>query len=474
MSLLFCILLSCSFPLVSYASGAVQYGDHKIYVDDRFTEENAEYYMYWYTAGRENLYTCSYCDWNSDVLDSCVYSTDDNGIHTFVFPEGSYMTIHSWYGTYSYDERLYTVDKIVFDESNTTITFYDPTAGDSSTLLTPVEFYSNILDFFVSPSMDVDVFFKPSLNGPVDRSGVDSEGNEYLTQYLSMRVDNNSKFPIQYRMAIYELHDAESTDYTERPNTYDSSASHEQYSTRYDNDPVFVYYSNDWVYTDVPLAADSHNDLQNLYLKPTDLHYVAAGDSDSVTFSWSQINLHEGVNYRVIVTAVRNDYDHASMNYSDIFEEDVDSGVYQIDSSLSDKVYESFFVMLQYNDVKYDYSNSSNGILPYNGANGIDDAKRYQYSYDAVTDPRSGATDYKSVNLYDDSSSWLNQPFSHGSSSYLDTDSSNGKYNSLVAETSSVLKFFNAVFGFLPSEISSIYALGFWSLVILAIVRRIH
>ena len=141
-----CILLSCSFPLISYASGSVQDGDHKIYVDDRFTEENAEYYMYWYTRGREDLYTCSYCDWSSDVLDSCVYSSDTD-IHTFVFPEGSYMTIHSWNGTYSYDERLYTVDKIVFDESNTTITFYEPSTGGSSTTLTPVEFYSNILDF---------------------------------------------------------------------------------------------------------------------------------------------------------------------------------------------------------------------------------------------------------------------------------------------------------------------------------------
>lgn len=308
---------------------------------------------------------------------------------------------------------------------------------------------TNIPDFPLVPdysssgsgsALDVEVAFKPTLSGEVDRSFT-RDGVEYLSTNFSLHVNNKSKFPIQYTMDIRPV-----DSYT---------------------DFVFRYYENDWVYAPkLDSAGDFWNQVPQKQQKSTNCHYVSSGSLDSVVFNYNQVNLVEGIEYVVEVYAARNDYGCASELVVSSVEE-VYPELYQVQNTL---VYQSQFSMKQYSDVKYDPTNTSNGVLPYDFELG----QKYEHSYNAV-EKEDGVIDYTGKDVYSDKDSWYHKPIDDNShisvSSKKNTISSD--LNLLSNNFSSFFRFINKVFGYFPKNYQSIISLGLLSIVVLGIIKLV-
>lgn len=285
-----------------------------------------------------------------------------------------------------------------------------------------------------SSSLDVQVRFSPDLTDSLDRSFTDSEGNTYLRSDLSMRVNNFSNFPIQYTMVIT--------------------------SALVDVDNVFSYYSNDWVYSrSLDSYDDYYSDVAQKQQKSTFAHYVGSGQVDVVNFNFNQINLVQGGIYTVRVYAGRNDCGYASEFV--LSSDDLALEPHHINYSI---VYESTFSVLQYDDVKYDPSNSSNGILPYNY--GL--SEKYTHSYNAI-EKENGEIDYTAKDVYSDNDSWYNQPPVDNSLS--SSASSTSSFLNFTKSFKNFFAFINYMFNFLPKDAKTLFTIGFSGLTIIALVK---
>lgn len=328
---------------------------------------------------------------------------------------------------------------------------YEPFVFDDQTHFDVDKYYihleSNHPDFPVpnyfapSDSLNVKVVFTPELSGEVDRSMIGSDGLEYLSNSFTMTVYNNNDYAIQYSMEIV------------------SGIFAENY------DPFFRYYSNDWVYA---RSLDSHDDYyygnaqkQN---KATNCHYVLPGRTDTVTFNYSSIRLDENVPYMVVVYAGRNDFGYAS-EFVETTEENVDPFNYEVFYST---VYSSSFTMKQYSDVKYDPNTTYGGVLPYD----YDTANRYDNSYNAV-EKEDGSVDYVSKDIYSDQNSWYNKPIDSGTggSSSSGSSSSSKGFTNFAKSFSNFFGFLTYMFNFLPSQVKTIFTLGFTALVVICIIK---
>lgn len=294
--------------------------------------------------------------------------------------------------------------------------------------------------FAPSDSLNVKVVFTPELSGEVDRSMIGSDGLEYLSNSFTMTVYNNNDYPIQYMMDILPVDSA--TDF------------------------AFRYYENDWVYSQkLDSAGDYYNNIPQKQQKATLCHYVMSGRTDSVTFNYNQINLVEGYEYIVRVYAARNDYGYASeLAVSEV--EEVYTELYQIQYTL---IHQSQFNMKQYSDVKYDPTNSSNGVLPYD----FELEQKYEHSYNAV-EKEDGSVDYVSKDLYSDKDSWYHKPvgpvYDNTSSGSSSSSSSKG-FTNFAKSFSNFFGFITYMFNFLPSQVKTIFTLGFTAVVVICIIK---
>lgn len=318
---------------------------------------------------------------------------------------------------------------------------------------------------FIIPTNDglnVFVSFSPSLSGNVDRS-INSNGVQSMRSQLYMQVVNQSRFPIQYKMAIYKKHQQTSRDWdlTVGDNVF------------YDSDPIFVYYSDSWVYC---TNCDDENTFLNSDTvkenKASPWHYVAASSQDIVTFDFSQINLLEGEEYSVYVYAVRNDYGFSSEQIVYLASSDpAVAELKQIQGDNIETVYDSDFVMINYSDVTYDPNNSKNGVKPFNGRDGFAATQQYSYSRNA-RENQDGSIDYSSRNLYTNPNSWLSQQRSNALTNHS-TYSSGSVPASLNNHFNGFFAFVNSIFGHLPKDIQSIYIYGFTAIVVLGIILKV-
>ncbi len=291
-----------------------------------------------------------------------------------------------------------------------------------------------------SDVLNVDVVFNPGLSGTVDRSMTADDGSHYMLSNITMAVYNHNKFPIQYTMDIRPV-----DSYT---------------------DFVFRYYENDWVYAPkIDSAGDFWNQIPQKQQKATLCHYVLSGRTDVVNFNFNQINLVEGVEYVVEVYAARNDYGYASeLAVSSV--EEVYPELYQIQNTL---VYQSQFSMLQYSDVKYDPTNSSNGVLPYD----FDLGQKYEHSYNAV-EKDDGEIDYTGKDVYSDKDSWYHKPIDDNtqtSGSSSSSSSSSNEFSNFAKSFQNFFGFIRYMFNFFPSNIKTIFGVGFSAIVIIALVK---
>lgn len=324
--------------------------------------------------------------------------------------------------------------------------------------------YSNIdnfpffYDYEASQSaLNVNVVFNPELSGEVDRSVTLDDGSTALRDSITMVVYNHSRFDIQYKMDIYRKEDL-SEFATVAPGVY----------------PVFTYYEKDWVYGN---SLDNNADFWNKtekQNKATSQHLIWSGRSDIVSFNFSQLPLSEGVNYTVVVRATRNDYKFPSEIVADYLEEP-DPGRYQV--SQSEVVFRSDFSMKQYSDVKYDHSDNSNGVLPFQGK---DDKQQYENSYYAKEDD-SGNVDYEGKDVYNDPDSWYNDKFNHDinhDKSYpgLVGDkesggSSDGTFTSFASSFSNYFQFLAYIFNYFPVGIKNVFLIGFVGIMAVVLLK---
>lgn len=313
--------------------------------------------------------------------------------------------------------------------------------------------------------LDVSVFFRPSLSGEVDRMLTDSDGTKSMVSQMRMTVINNSSFPIQYKMYIVKKNQT-----TSRP--FDASGGKASHYQVYDDDPVFVYYSNEWVYSpNIDNSADWYNGIPQKQNKASEWHYLDNGGSVAVMFNYSQINLIENEEYICYVEAVSNDYGIASkMFVSQATSEAAYPEFKHIFSDNIQVVYKSEFSMLHYSDVKYDPSDSSNGVLPYSS---YADGQSYDFSYNAK-ETEDGDIDYESKNVYDDDNSWWNNSYNPNGSYYPSSSSSgSGSFNSLSSTISGFFSLVNTTLSYFPSSTLSVFTLGLTSIVIIGFIKAV-
>ena len=316
-------------------------------------------------------------------------------------------------------------------------------------------------------ALNVEVSFSPALVGEVDRS-LTNGTNSALMNQLVMSVQNNSRFAIQYEM------------YIEKTDKVNLRGSITDKNTYYDDDPVFMYYGNEWIYT---IPYDNQQELfsnevssQN---KPSLWHYVPANSPDIVIFDFDQINLEEGVNYTVVVKAIRCDFGQASDFFSSLTDDDrIYPELKMLDTEAIETVYSSSFSMLQYSDVHYNPNSSANGVLPYNGLSGLAQKDRYRMSRSAIQNS-DGSINYDDVNMYDDKNSWYNKQFEKnydvlGQYNNSGSGASSSEYNNLLVHVSGVYAFITSVLGFFPLQIVQVMNLALWATLFIIIIRRLH
>lgn len=320
---------------------------------------------------------------------------------------------------------------------------------------------SNLSEFGGS-FLSVDVRFRPGLSGSVDRMLDNGDGTKSMVSQMRMTVVNNSRFPIQYKMYIMKKN---------RSSSRGGNLGAQHVNEKYDDDPVFIYYSNEWVYSNnLNSSSDWWNERQiQKQNKSTEWHYISAGGSIAVLFNYSQINLVEKEEYTCIVEAVRNDYDCSSRIFvTHATSEAIYPEYKQIWSDESSIVFQSDFSMLHYSDVKYDPNDTSNGINPYGS---YADTLNYDWSYNAVQD-NQGNVDYNPKNLYKDKDSWYHTQY-NPNNSYVSSSSGSQSFNVLSGTISSYFGLVSQVLGYFPPSVLSIFTVGITTIVLLGIIKAV-
>ena len=320
---------------------------------------------------------------------------------------------------------------------------------------------SNLSEFGGS-SLSVDVRFRPGLSGSIDRSYRNEDGAISLLSQLYMVVENKSRFPVQYKMYIVKKNQI-----THRNNNLGSIHDKETY----DDDPVFIYYSNEWVYSNNFDSSTSwFNGVVQKQNKACEWHYLSSGESKSIFFNFSQIKLVEDEEYTCYVEAVRNDYDCSSKMFVYHSSSEALYPEYkQIWGDEKEIVYVSSFSMFFYSDVKYDPNDTSNGVCPYSS---YADSLSYEWGYNAV-DEGNGNVDYNSKNLFKDKNSWYNTQYNPNGILVPGSYSSSGSssFDNLSGTLSGYFNFVSSVLGYFPGPVVSVFSFGVTAIVIVAFFK---
>lgn len=442
--------------------------DMSLYPEDYFIRDDEQYFIINCIAGD---HCWSYCFISDDYEYYCDDSIMTINFHNFKLTLAEYSR-SKFYDTRTYDYYIGDAE-LRFDVEHwrlRQIPIFDtdfPTSADLFSI------YTNFNNLAFMP--DIQVEFNPNLSGTVDRR-VSNGTNTSLLQDLNFTITNYSKFAVQYKLWIDMKNPV-----TSRNGEFDSSDKKGYYETHFDDDPVFVYYSNERVYSVIDTeSASGMFSPQNVALfdKPSEWHYLKAGETFSEVFPFAMINLTEGTDYVVHVWVNKCDYDHPSTNLMTSEDTPAQEG-YPANPNYKevDQKYryhfDSDFSMLQYSDVKYDPTIKAGSSLPYDGSKGISNQEQYRYMYDAKTDLITGETNIGHVDLYNDPHSWVNKNYVY-SPSYISSGSSSFKFSNLLASTSSFFSFFSAVLGYFPPILLEVVSLALLSFLTIAIIRRIH
>lgn len=313
--------------------------------------------------------------------------------------------------------------------------------------------------------LNVDVSFSPPLRGDVSR---EFEYNGILQKYtyFNMTITNNSSKPIIYFMYIDSFDS--SNPIVDNDGNWHNDFGHWSYPSE---GVSFQFIKKEWVYSRNMDTQSSFSgttaDRWKKYYKPTFYHYLAAGDSLTQTFNWSQINIVANTNYYCLVGAQLTELDCGS----DISNYDSDA----LNSEYKDfpitgfsPVYHSIFSLSDLSDIPYNPNDSSNGLIP-NSDYRIEDS-RYTMQFDA-SESMDGFLDYNSGDLYSDQNSWFNnkdvssRPTVSGSGSF--------SFFSLIGGISNVYDFLRYSLSILPSEVYMIILSSIFIVIFIGIIKRL-
>lgn len=301
-------------------------------------------------------------------------------------------------------------------------------------------------------ALNVSVNFDPELTDTFTRR-VNIDGQMVTLESLNFSVTNNSRFPIQYIVAIVRLGDS----FYLYP---DNSVSYPNGKV-YSGDPTYVYVSDEWCY--LP-SGSSKKSVTSTYC-PSSWHYVDSGDIDEVTVKFNQMQLTDWTEYDVLVYAVKNTQDSVC-----VIPYNVDSYQYNQDYVLNfaeaQLVYSSHFVCRNpaefdpdSNSGSYAFNNSDSSL--FNRANGYIDENGNVVIDRIDTDTLISGTD-----------SWGSQFDKDAWDVYYDKQNTvSSDLNQLSNNFSSFFRFLNKIFGYFPKNYQSAVSLGLTSLVVLGIIK---
>lgn len=432
----------------------------------------------WFTSDQFRSYYSSYY-----VIPRSSYNgqspnieyTDSDGVYTFTITNGTWSIFHGYsmcyYSTSNPDYRDFrnksvtpdyaSIDSrchdLVFDTVNNTVTFSN---GDTNNLTYGSLYYEilevdyNINGMTYNPdALNVLVEFHPELVGSIDRSETLPNGVVTYQDLFNFNVINNSRFGIQWCMAIVEQGSSVEFNYFDSHGA-DSLGTDFVIHT---DDIKYIYLYTEDVYLDNTLG---------FYLSATahsPMHFVSSqSESGPNLVKWDMVNLDKDHNYDVVVYAVRNDGDKVSFVHGSLmYNATVGAPVYFSDMQ---EVYRSTFSLV--NPAKYDSNSKIGGSIANDSNTDYRSIGNTLYSY---TDP-DGSVNYGQYDY-----SYDVRGYSGGSLSYIDNYSSNnsGKFQTLMRNTSAVFGFYAGVLKFFPTDFLSMYQLGIFSLVVIAIIRRL-
>lgn len=283
------LLLSC-VPLTAAAASVSQVGDkYTITLAEMQKENVGQYYLYYnYWIPWNGGYHSQVYYFYTDVEPTYEKSGNTYTITFTKFPQYSYYLLRDTGSSYDFKKgQSSSIETITYNADTHVVTY---SGGGFSGFeqfdkgATIIDFQTNM--FSTEPVLDVEVSFYPDLKGDVDRR-VSVNGSSSLLQDLKFSIVNNSSFPIQYKFWI-DL----SSPVTTRKGKFDSTNKKTYYETHYDDDPVFVYYSNSQVYSVIDTeSADGMYSPQNvaLFNKVSEWHYLNSGESFSESFPFSEI-----------------------------------------------------------------------------------------------------------------------------------------------------------------------------------------
>ena len=392
------------------------------------------------------------------------------GSQYFVLPQSQTDGVYSWHSQSGYrGNTIYrslnyhmsnadnaAVVDVTYDDNLHTLSLVDTSIGNWQNTYYDIELLGLIYNNEViyggeDDSMDVSVVVNPELSGSFNRTSILPTNGVAMTQeWFNFEIENHSRFGVQWLFAIVEEGSAIPWKVL---NLYDRGIDCIEHS----DDVKYVYYANEECYI-----------LQGLGFYTTavltsPMHYTAPNsDSGQYTIKWDMMNLQKNHNYDVVVYAVQNDSGLTSWVQNSMrFNVELGGEVNYEDSV---EVYRSTFSIE--NPAVYDSNSSINGAPANDSNTDFDALANTMYSYADVysdSEVKYGTFDYR----YDIQGN-------DKELSYIDNYSSNGnKFQSLMRNTSSVFSFYAGVLKFFPSDWLSMYQLGIFSIIVIAIIRRL-
>lgn len=479
-------LLLCSMiPFTSYAVAISQtdIGFPSYYYDKEELEERLSANNYDIPSEYFYFQVCNVSNYGSDKWvryyqsyyfypygSDSVTGSESNGVYTFISSGNFQMVQGQSYCYYSYENPNYVdfrdkectlqgnqPNSIVFDSVNNTVTLCTNGNTSGGISLTNGGIYSEILDVdfnmdsmtYAPDALNVSVEVTPNLSGSYNRTTTNN-GVSMTDDSFNFKVINNSRYGVQWAMAIVEEDAAlpfNLLNYNERGvDTIDHTS-----------DVKYVYISSELCYLQKGMS------LWTTATINSPMHYTAANSNSGLNFiKWDMVNLEKNHNYDIVVYAVKNDADLTSYVESSLLYQ----GAYgdEVDLTNIQEVYRSTFSLV--NPAVYNPDSSINGAVANDQNTDYDTLTNTMYSYtdvvDGVEQTIYGQYDYRSQILGQDKDL-----------SYIDNYSGTGKFQKLMQNTSSVFGFYAAVLKFFPNDWLSMYQLGIFSIVVIAIIRRV-
>lgn len=458
---------------------------------------NPKYY-FWYNTYQDKDDGKHRIETKFIYYDDEISVEEDNGIYTIKFLGVSGYSLvdvqHDSLPDYDFKSggMSHDVLKTIIFDSNTNELFRVRDNSEQVSYITN-GFSFNVFETNMfeadSDELDIDVIFTPTLSGSCDftheivndvpplasKPWEKPEDTTYKhtiqSNNFSINVRNNSKFGVQVLMAIVPQGESLSFHSVSELGTTAVSA---VYDTR--TNPLFVWWSEEWNYFYDSLI--SHSDASftdwgskftcSKQLSNIPWHYVGGKSSITHDFSLDQMKIQKGVKYDVLVYAVKCDYGCASRQSA------FENADYYVDYSSIKLVYSSNFWITFSVTFNPNSTYGGNVVFTQPGEAIMEGWKSKGY-IDSVT----GETVIKSkdFNGYSEENIKITGDPTNNhlhSGAWESAYSSSDSYTNLLSNSKSFFSFVRSVLGYFPSTVLTVVNLGLWSILILAIVRRLH